>query len=43
MVSTPVGSPTSVLGTVAIAVAAINVFGGFAVSVSYLFAPAMRV
>ena len=34
MVSTEQGSATSVLGAVAIAVAAINVFGGFAVSVS---------
>lgn len=33
MVSTPEGSTSSVLGAVAIAVAAINVFGGFAVSV----------
>lgn len=32
MVSTPRGSPTSVLGCVATAVAAINVFGGFGVS-----------
>lgn len=32
MVSAPNGSPTSVLGCVAVAVAAINVFGGFAVS-----------
>jgi len=32
MVSTPQGSPTSVLGCVATAIAAINVFGGFAVS-----------
>lgn len=32
MASTPTGSPTSVLGCVAISVAAINVFGGFAVS-----------
>jgi len=32
MASAPNGSPTSVLGAIAIAVAAINVFGGFAVS-----------
>ncbi|KAL3919475.1 MAG: hypothetical protein SGILL_003735, partial [Bacillariaceae sp.] len=32
MVSTPRGSATNVLGCIAIAVAAINVFGGFAVS-----------
>lgn len=32
MASTPTGSPTNVLGCTAIAVAAINVFGGFAVS-----------
>jgi NAD(P) transhydrogenase subunit alpha len=32
MASTPTGSPTSVLGCTAISVAAINVFGGFAVS-----------
>lgn len=32
MASTPKGSPTNVLGCTAIAVAAINVFGGFAVS-----------
>jgi NAD/NADP transhydrogenase alpha subunit len=32
MASTPTGSPTNVLGCSAIAVAAINVFGGFAVS-----------
>ena len=32
MASTPQGSPTNVLGCIAIAVAAINVFGGFAVS-----------
>ena len=32
MVSTPRGSPTSVLGCTATAVAAINVYGGFAVS-----------
>jgi H+-translocating NAD(P) transhydrogenase subunit alpha len=32
MVSTPKGSAVNVLGCVAISVAAINVFGGFAVS-----------
>jgi NAD(P) transhydrogenase subunit alpha len=32
MISTPRGSPTSVLGCVATSVAAINVFGGFGVS-----------
>lgn len=32
MASTPTGSPTNVLGCIAISVAAINVFGGFAVS-----------
>jgi NAD(P) transhydrogenase alpha subunit len=32
MISTPKGSPTSVLGCVATSVAAINVFGGFGVS-----------
>lgn len=32
MASTPTGSPTNVLGCTAISVAAINVFGGFAVS-----------
>lgn len=32
MVSTPQGSAVNVLGCVAISVAAINVFGGFAVS-----------
>jgi NAD/NADP transhydrogenase alpha subunit len=32
MVSTPKGSATNVLGCLAISVAAINVFGGFAVS-----------
>jgi NAD(P) transhydrogenase alpha subunit len=32
MASTPNGSPTNVLGCIAISVAAINVFGGFAVS-----------
>jgi NAD(P) transhydrogenase alpha subunit len=32
MASTPKGSPTNVLGCIAISVAAINVFGGFAVS-----------
>jgi NAD(P) transhydrogenase subunit alpha len=51
MVSTPEGSASSVLGAVAISVAAINVFGGFAVSVrknggrtrelSWFFAPAL--
>lgn len=32
MASTPIGSPTNVLGCIAIAVSAINFFGGFAVS-----------
>lgn len=32
MVSAPNGEPTSILGAVAVAVAAINVFGGFTVS-----------
>jgi NAD/NADP transhydrogenase alpha subunit len=32
MASTPTGSPANVLGCSAISVAAINVFGGFAVS-----------
>jgi len=32
MASTPTGSATNVLGCTAVAVAAINVFGGFAVS-----------